>query len=160
MSRKYLFAEVVSASLNAMVLPQETKKSMGTFRAQAIFSKFAFSWSAFAVVLRSSKMFLSFALVIGGVQCSSQSDALRRASMNRSPSPALVCSDCGAKATMSRARSITTRQMDSATGWGGVEKQIAHEGNDRWPATCPTHESMPRYVVRSARPSVSCFLPH
>ena len=55
-------------------------------------------------------MFLSFVFVIGGVQCSSQSDALRSASMNRSPSPASACSDCGAKATTSLARSITGRR--------------------------------------------------
>ena len=59
------------------------------------------------MVLRSSRMFLSFGLVIGGVQCSSQSDALRRASMNLSPSTAFERSDCGAKATIRRARSIT-----------------------------------------------------
>lgn len=52
-------------------------------------------------------MFLSFGLVIGGFQRSSQSDALRRAFMNLSPSPALECSDCGANATIRRERSIT-----------------------------------------------------
>jgi len=75
-----------------------------------MFSNLVFSWSAFATVLRSSRMFLSFVFVIGGVQCSSQSDALSRASVNRSPSPAFACNDCGAKATISLARSITVKR--------------------------------------------------
>jgi len=83
------------------------RKGTSTFRAQAMSSNFVFSCSAFATVLRTSRMFLSFGLVIGGVQRSSQSDALRRAFMNLSPSSASECRDCGAKATISRERSIT-----------------------------------------------------
>ena len=82
------------------------------------------------MVLRRSKRFLSFGFVIGGVNCSSRSDALRRAPMNRSPSPGFVWSDCGAKATISRARSITTWQNGLSYHARRRGNTITHEGND------------------------------
>jgi len=118
---------MVGASLEVSVMFPMTKKITSTFRAQVIFSNSAPSWSAFAIVLSSNRMFLSFGFVIGGVQCSSQSDALRRASMNRSPSTVSVCSDCGAKATISLARSSTKTELRCCLG-RKLGEAVTHEG--------------------------------